>query len=172
MYELFQAIDCSSCVHVSILAKLAMTCSCANSVLKHKLKTEKKRIYLYNIKRKFFKNVSARENVRFRKVVRYALSENPDLDNIGEMLVACGFPSFIHGYQLPAGEYRDCWKSGTRIRLYAHPMDKFTRFDRVLLQTYHKLRHYRVNNLPIPEPKSILVEMQSKSERELDSMGW
>jgi len=169
MYELFQAIDCSSCVPVSIRAKLASTCSCAHSALKHQLRKEKKRMY---IKRKFLKNLSAHENVRFRKVVRYALYEHYDLDNLGEMLIVCGFPSFIHGYQLPAGEYRDCWKSGTRIRLYAHPMDKFTRFDRVLLQTYHKLRHYRVNNLPIPEPKSILVEMQSKSERELDSMGW
>ena len=169
MYELFQAIDCSSCVPVSIRAKLASTCSCAHSALKHQLRKEKKRIY---IKRKFLKNLSAHENVRFRKVVRYALSENYDLDNIGEMLIVCGFPSFIHGYQLPVGEYRDCWKSGTRIRSYAHPMDKFTRFDHVLLHTYHKLIHARVNNLPIQEPKIILDEMQSKSEGELYSMGW
>jgi hypothetical protein len=168
MYELFQAIDCSSRVHVSIRAKLATTCSCAYSVFKHQLRKEKK----HTIKRKFFKNLNAHENVRFRKIVRYALYENSDLGNIGEMLIVCGFPSFIHGYELPAGEYRDCWKSGTRIRSYAHPMDKFTLFDHVLLQTYHKLRHARVNNLPIPEPKIILDEMQSKSEGELSSMGW
>lgn len=115
-------------------------------------------------------NVS--KNVRFRKVVRYALHENPDLNNIGEMLIVCGFPSFIHGYNLREGEYRDCWRSGTRIRAYAHPVDKFTKFDHVLLQTYYKLRNARINSLPIPDPRAVLDEMESKTEHELYAMGW
>jgi hypothetical protein len=168
-YELFQAIDSSSVVPVSVRAKLCMTCSVANSIFKHRLNKEKR---IQILKRSFFKNLNTSKNVRFRKVVRYALQENSDLNNIGEMLIVCGFPSFIHGYELPEGEYRDCWKSGTRIRSYAHPVDKFVTLDHALLQLYYALRHARVNNLPIPDPKVVLGEMESKSETDLYAMGW
>lgn len=168
-YELFQAIDSSSRVSMSFLATLSITCSDANHVFKHQLKKYKR---IQFIKRKFFKNLNTSKNLRLRKIVRYALVENPDLDNMGEMLIVCGFPSFIHGYELPDGEYKDCWRLGTRIRAYAHPVDKFTKFDHMLLQTYHKLRTARVDNLPIPDPKIILNNLESKSEGHLQSMGW
>ena len=168
-YELFQAIDSAAGVPVSVRANLSMACSSANSVFKHRLTRER---CIRTFKRTFFKHLNTCNKVRFRKVVRYALRENTDLDNIGEMLIVCGFPSFIHGYKLPDGEYKNCWKTGTRIRSYAHPMDKFDKFDHVLLHTYHILRNARINNLSIPDPKTVLGEMSSRTEEELHRMGW
>lgn len=171
-YELFQAFDSSLRLPISARAILSITCSDANAVFKSQLNKDRRIQFLKKFKLKFFKKLNASKNLRFRKVVRYALIENPDLDNMGEMLIVCGFPSFIYGYELPEGDYKDCWRLGTRIRSYAHPTDKFIRIDHVLLQTYHKLRNARVNNLPIPDPKAVLDEMESKSEGDLQAAGW
>lgn len=167
-YELFHIIDSSSSIPVSTRVNLSQTCSDAHTALKYNI--HKDRIKF--LKHKFLKKFNVSKNVRFRKIVRYALHCDPDLDNIGEMLFVCGFPSFIHGYKLPEGEYRDCWERGTRIRSYAHPMDKFTITDHILLQTYHLLRSAKVNSLPIPDPNDALNHIESMSERDIYALGW
>jgi hypothetical protein len=171
-YQVFRIIDQLGLIDLKTRAMLA--CAFPGSVDKKFLKLDRKKV----LQTKFRNSLKYWTARRLRIINRYA-QQIPDFSVVqsGNVLIEAGFPSFIHGYLL-IHEYDDDheniqrMKNGTtNSRSWPHPMDKFSKSDFALWQTYYLLIvEYREGR--IPDVNAIFNTVNALSESELGGMGW
>ena len=150
-----------------VLSSVSTTC---NQVIdKDQLQSDKLR--LTDIRRKAIKNIRLHPLVRLNVLNKYA-KMNPIIPeiNIGFILVKAKFPSFIHFYDVPRNIRRTLNVNPERD--FPHPMDKFTRADHILWQSFYRLcNEYTKGNNDI-DPLDVYNEYYKMREDKLYSLGW